>query len=82
MIRTGKVIKTYPREGKVQVTFEDTGSASIPLPILTCCTMPQIGDIVITEHFENAPSMGICLGTYYGNGRIPPLPPVNQGGDD
>lgn len=74
MIRVGKVIKTYPLEGKVQVTFVDTKSSSLPLPMLACADMPHIGDYVITLHFDNGSSKGVCLGTYYGNGNVPPQP--------
>lgn len=72
--RIGKVTKVYPGEGRVKVTFEDSGSSSLPLAVLTMnkeYSMPSVGDRVITLHMENGPSKGFVLGTYYGGGMQP-----------
>lgn len=74
ILRVGKVIETFPDKGRVQVSYEDTGSSSLPLPLLTMnreYTMPHLGDMVVTLHFENGSSRGICLGTYYGGSNLP-----------
>lgn len=72
--RIGKVTKVYPGEGRVKVTFEDSGSSSLPLAVLTMnkeYSMPSVGDRVITLHMENGTSKGFVLGTYYGGGMQP-----------
>lgn len=72
--RIGKVTKVYPGEGRVKVTFEDSGSSSLPLAVLTMnkeYSMPSVGDRVITLHMENGSSKGFVLGTYYGGGMQP-----------
>lgn len=79
ILRIGTVLKVYPESGKVQVTFLDTNSSSLPLPMLTFGReyfMPKIGDIVITLHFETGGSKGVCLGTYY---NVNNMPVVNSG---
>lgn len=73
-IRIGKVTKVYPGEGRVKVTFEDSGSSSLPLAMLTMnkeYSMPGVGDRVVTMHMENGTSKGFVLGTYYGGGTQP-----------
>lgn len=50
--RIGKVTKVYPGEGRVKVTFEDSGSSSLPLAVLTMnkeYSMPSVGDRVDRE---------------------------------
>lgn len=72
--RIGRVTKVYPAEGRVKVTFEDSGSSSLPLAMLTMnkeYSMPNIGDRVVTMHMENGSSKGFVLGTYYGGGMQP-----------
>lgn len=74
IVRVGDVIKVFPSEGKVQVSFADTSSSSLPLPLMTFgneYSMPKVGDTVITLHMENGSSRGVCLGTYYGGGTEP-----------
>lgn len=72
--RVGKVTKIYPGEGRVKVTFEDSGSSSLPLAMLTMnkeYSMPSVGDRVVTLHMDNGTSKGFVLGTYYGGGMQP-----------
>lgn len=74
MIRVGEVIKVFPSEGKVQVSYQDTDSSSLPLPMVAYGNeylMPKIGDMVVTLHFQNGSSKGVCLGTYYGGDNSP-----------
>lgn len=74
IVRIGTVLKVFPADGKVQVTFEDTGSSSLPLPMMAYgqeYAMPKVGDDVITLHLQNGSSKGVCLGRYYGNGNEP-----------
>lgn len=73
-IRIGKVTNTYPSTGKVKVMYEDEGSASLPLSMLTMnqeYSMPAVGDRVVTIHMENGSCKGFVLGTYYGGGMQP-----------
>lgn len=73
-IRIGRVTNIYPSTGKVKVMYEDEGSASLPLPMLTLnqeYSMPTIGDRVVTVHMENGGSKGFVLGTYYGGSMKP-----------
>lgn len=73
-IRIGKVTNIYPATGKVKVMYEDEGSASLPLSMLTMnqeYSMPAVGDRVVTMHMENGSSKGFVLGTYYGGGMQP-----------
>lgn len=73
--RIGKVTKVYPEEGRVKVTFEDSGSSTLPLPLLTMnkeYSMPSVGDRVVTLHLTNGSSKGFVLGTYYGGGGMQP----------
>lgn len=72
--RIGKVTNIYPSTGKVKVMYEDEGSASLPLSMLTMnqeYSMPAVGDRVVTMHMENGSSKGFVLGTYYGGGMHP-----------
>ena len=72
--RIGKVTNIYPTIGKVKVMYEDEGSASVPLSMLTMnqeYSMPEVGDRVVTMHMENGSSKGFVLGTYYGGGMQP-----------
>lgn len=72
--RIGKVTNIYPSTGKVKVVYEDEGSASLPLSMLTMnqeYSMPAVGDRVVTMHMENGSSKGFVLGTYYGGGMQP-----------
>lgn len=72
--RVGRVTKIYPGEGRVKVTFEDSGSSSLPLAMLTMnkeYSMPSVGDRVVTLHMDNGTSKGFVLGTYYGGGSQP-----------
>lgn len=72
--RIGKVTNVYPATGKVKVMYEDEGSASLPLAMLTMNQeyfMPAVGDKVVTMHMENGSSKGFVLGTYYGGGMKP-----------
>ncbi len=72
--RIGKVTNVYPLTGKVKVLYEDEGSASLPLSMLTMNReyhMPAVGDRVVTMHMENGSSKGFVLGTYYGGGMQP-----------
>ena len=72
--RIGKVTQIYPGEGRVKVTYEDSGSSSLPLAMLTMnkeYSMPSVGDRVVTMHMENGSSKGFVLGTYYGGGMQP-----------
>lgn len=72
--RIGKVTNIYPSTGKVKVMYEDEGSASLPLSMLTMnqeYSMPAVGDRVVTMHMENGSSKGFVLGTYYGGGMQP-----------
>lgn len=72
--RIGKVTNVYPAAGKVKVLYEDEGSASLPLAMLTMnqeYSMPMVGDKVVTMHMENGSSKGFVLGTYYGGGMQP-----------
>lgn len=72
--RIGKVTNIYPTIGKVKVMYEDEGSASLPLSMLTMnqeYSMPEVGDRVVTIHMENGSSKGFVLGTYYGGGMQP-----------
>lgn len=74
IIRIGTVMKVFPDSGKVQVSFEDTDSSSLPLPLLSFnreYAMPKLGDEVITLHMQNGSSKGVCLGTYYGGDNQP-----------
>lgn len=74
IVRVGEVMKVFASEGKVQVMYADTDSASLPLPMLTFnkeYSLPKIGDMVITLHFQNGSSRGVCLGTYYGTENVP-----------
>lgn len=73
-LRIGRVIETYPEEGKVKVTFEDTSNSSLALPMLTMNNeymMPSIGARVATAHFDSGSSQGVVLGTYYYEGNTP-----------
>lgn len=77
IVRVATVIKVYPKDGKVKVTFEDAGNSSVPLPMVTYngeYSMPKVGDIVLTLHFENGSNKGVCLGTFYGGDNEPNLP--------
>lgn len=72
--RVGRVTKIYPTEGRVKVTFEDSGSSSMPLAMITMnkeYSMPSVGDRVVTLHMDNGTSKGFVLGTYYGGGMQP-----------
>lgn len=72
-MRIGKVTNIYP-SGKIKVQYEDEGSTSLPLNMLTMnneYSMPEIGDRVVTMHMENGSSKGFVLGTYYGGGKKP-----------
>lgn len=72
--RIGKVTNIYPSTGRVKVMYEDEGSASLPLAMLTMnqeYSMPAVGDRVVTMHMENGSSKGFVLGTYYGGGMQP-----------
>lgn len=74
LTRIGRVTKVYPREGRVKVTYEDSGSASAPLAMLTMngeYSMPDVGDRVVTLYMDNGTSKGFVLGTYYGGGMQP-----------
>lgn len=73
-IRIGRVTNIYPSTGRVKVMYEDEGSASLPLSMLTMnqeYSMPAVGDRVVTMHMENGSSKGFVLGTYYGGGMQP-----------
>ena len=68
MMRIGTVTNVYPDKGRVKVYYEDTESASLPLPMLSFNreqSMPDVGDMVITLHMANGSSQGFCLGTYF-----------------
>lgn len=73
-MRIGKVTNIYPSTGKIKVMYEDEGSASLPLSMLTMnqeYSMPAVGDRVVTMHMENGSSKGFVMGTYYGGGMQP-----------
>ncbi len=72
--RIGRVTNIYSSTGKIKVMYEDEGSASLPLSMLTMnqeYSMPAVGDRVVTMHMENGSSKGFVLGTYYGGGMQP-----------
>lgn len=69
MVRVGRVSSVLRDRGMVVVVFEDRGSVSLPLPMLTFnneVALPEVGEMVVTLHLENGSSKGFCLGTYYG----------------
>ena len=73
-LRVGRVIETYQQTGRVKVTYEDTDTSSLELPMLTMnneCSLPGVGSRVATLHFDNGSSKGIVLGTYYYDGNTP-----------
>lgn len=73
-LRVGKVTNIYPTTGKIKVMYEDEGSASLPLSMLTMnneYSMPAVGERVVTVHMANGSSKGFVLGTYYGGGMQP-----------
>lgn len=73
-LRVGRVIEIYSQTGRVKVTYEDTDTSSLELPMLTMnneCSLPDIGSRVVTLHFDNGSSKGIVLGTYYYDGNTP-----------
>lgn len=77
ILRIATVIKVLPEEGKVVVTFEDSGNSSVPLPMMTFgeeYSMPKVGDTVATMHMQNGSSKGVCLGTFYGGDKEPNMP--------
>lgn len=75
MLRIGRVTNVYP-EGRVKVQYEDLGSTSKPLSMLTFnreYSLPKVGERVITLHMDNSPSKGFVLGTYFDGGGIPAI---------
>lgn len=73
-LRVGRVIEVYSNTGRVKVTYEDTETSSLELPMLTMnneYSMPDIGTRVVTLHFGNGSSKGIVLGSYYYDGNTP-----------
>ena len=47
-LRVGRVIETYSQTGRVKVTYEDTDTSSLELPMLTMnneCSLPNVGSI-------------------------------------
>lgn len=74
MLRLGRVTNVYPEEGRVKVAYEDTQSASLPLPVMTFngeYSLPAVGSIVCVESFENGSSKGVVLGTFYSTANPP-----------
>lgn len=80
-IRIGKVSSIDPANCTAQVTFEDRhGIVSRDLPIVVPCTlldhwyyMPDIGERVRVLFDPEAPTKGCILGSYYSDGRSPPI---------
>lgn len=74
MLRIGKVTKLYPEEGKIQVTYEDSASASMPLPMISNgeYNMPAIGERVVVAQMDGeGSSKGFVLGTYFNTENRP-----------
>lgn len=73
-LRIGKVTKIYPSEGRVQVTYEDSSSASMPLPMISNneYSMPAVGERVVVAHMDGVgSSKGFIIGTFYGPENTP-----------
>lgn len=74
MLRLGRVTNVYPDQGHVKVVFEDTGNASVPLPVMTFngeYSLPEVGSMVCVESFDNGSSKGVVLGTFYSDSNQP-----------
>lgn len=73
-IRVGTIVKAYPEEGKAIVCYDDLGSTSQKLPLLTFndeLSVPETGDMVVTLHMTDT-SQGFILGTYWTKDTVPP----------
>lgn len=73
-LRIGKVVNVFPKSGQAKVEYEDTGSTSLPLHMLTFnreYSLPEVGEHVVTMHMDNASSSGFIFGTYYGADNSP-----------
>ena len=67
MIRVGQITAIFEDEGRVQVTYPDTGNVTKKIPMITAAWLakePEIGDTVLVEHLSTGSSSGIVIGPY------------------
>ncbi len=73
-LRVGSVTNVFPETATLEVTYEDLGVTTLPLPMITMnreFSMPEVGDMVLVEHLENGMSEGFVIGTYYNEELLP-----------
>lgn len=74
-IRIGYISSVSTETGMARVTYEDKDKAVTAM--LPCFNqngeyfMPQVNDMVLVVHTSNDSSMGIILGAFWNQGRLP-----------
>ncbi|MCL2201269.1 MAG: phage baseplate assembly protein V [Oscillospiraceae bacterium] len=80
-IRVGIISSIDPTKGTAQVTFEDredmvSGELSVIMPVTgsnQIYMMPAVNERVLCVFIPDSPSDGFILGSYYSEGRLPPV---------
>ena len=85
-MRVGTVVAIYPERGTARVQFKELdGYITYELPVIQRKThrdkeywMPDVGEMVVVEFFEDSDVHGVILGAIYNQQDMPPTSTINK----